>query len=174
MRRIVAGIAVVSAAAAGCGGDGGPAGPELTPLLLYEQSAAHYEAHATGADEVPANESRAQGVALLRLSADGSALHYRLIVANIENVQMAHIHVAPAGANGPVVAWLYPSAPPPSLIPGRTQGILAEGTITAASLVGPLAGADLADLVATIEAGGAYVNVHTSQFPGGEIRGQLP
>lgn len=174
MRRIAAGFAVFTAVAAGCTGDTEPAGPELAPLALYEQSAAHYQAHATGAAEVPANDSRAQGVALLRLSADGSALHYRLIVANIENVLMAHIHLAPAGANGAVVAWLYPSAPPPSLIPGRTQGTLAEGTITAASLVGPLAGASLADLVAAIESGGAYVNVHTSQFPGGEIRGQLP
>lgn len=174
MRRIAAGIAVVTAVASGCSGDAEPAGLELAPLAVYERPAAHYEVHATGAAEVPANDSRAQGVLLLRLGADGSALHYRLIVANIEDVLQAHIHLAPAGANGPVVAWLYPSGPPPVLLPGRTQGVLAEGTITAASLVGPLAGASLADLVDAIEAGGAYVNVHTSEFPGGEVRGQLP
>jgi hypothetical protein len=39
--------------------------------------------------------------------------------------------------------------------------------------VGQLAGATLADLVEHIVAGNAYVNVHTSQFPAGEIRGQI-
>ena len=72
-----------------------------------------------------------------------------------------------------IVAWLYPSAPPQQLIPGRSSGTLGEGTITAADLVGPLAGQRLSDLVAAIDAGNAYVNVHTSQFPSGEVRGQV-
>ena len=64
------------------------------------------------------------------------------------------------------------------------DGVLAEGTITAADLVGPLAGHPLSDLIDAIQAGNAYVNVHTNDgvaptntgpgdFPGGEIRGQL-
>ena len=88
-------------------------------------------------------------------------------------VTQAHIHMAAIGANGPVVAWLYPSAPPPVQLPGRTQGTLSEGSITAASLVGPLQGMTLADLVAAINAGNAYVNVHTTGIPGGEVRGQI-
>jgi hypothetical protein len=118
-------------------------------------------------------ESNARGQAVLQLSADGSELHYRLIVANIENVTQAHIHMAPRGANGAVVAWLYPDGPPTQLIPGRSSGILATGTITAASLVGPLAGEPLGSLVDAIAAGNAYVNVHTTQYPPGEIRGQV-
>ena len=98
---------------------------------------------------------------------------YKLNVANIENVTQAHIHAAPAGTNGGIVAWLYPSAPPSQLIPGRSQGTLGEGEITAASLVNALAGKPLSDLITLLQNGGAYVNVHTSQFPGGEIRGQV-
>jgi hypothetical protein len=47
--------------------------------------------------------------------------------------------------------------------------ILADGTFTAANV----SGISYADLVAAIRAGDTYVNVHTTQFPGGEIRGQL-
>ncbi len=121
----------------------------------------------------PPVESLATGVATFKLSDDGTELSYRLIVANIENVTQSHIHLAPAGANGGVVAWLYPSGPPAQLIPGRTDGVLATGTITSADLVGALAGASLDDLLAAMRSGGAYVNVHTSQYPAGEIRGQI-
>jgi hypothetical protein len=133
----------------------------------------NFRTHLSGAEEVPAVDTRAQGQAIFQLSKDGSELRYKLIVANIENVRMAHIHLAPAGENGPVVVWLYPSGPPPQLIEGRFSGVLAEGTLTAASLVGPLAGQTLADLIDEVVAGNTYVNVHTNQYPGGEIRGQI-
>ena len=86
---------------------------------------------------------------------------------------MAHIHLAPAGENGPVTVWLYPDGPPPQLIEGRFNGVLATGTITDDDLVGPLAGMTVADLVQRLENGMGYVNVHTAQNPPGEIRGQI-
>lgn len=133
----------------------------------------NFRAHLSGQEEVPRALTRAQGQAIFQLSRDGQALRYQINVANIENVTMAHIHLAPSGVNGPVAAWLVPAGPPPQLIPGRSQGVLAAGVIGAAHLVGPLAGQDLAQLIEAITAGGAYVNVHTSQYPGGEIRGQI-
>ncbi len=133
----------------------------------------NFRAHLSGDEEVPAVDTRAQGQAIFQLSRDGITLHYKLIVANIEDVLMAHIHLAPAGENGPIVVWLYPSAPPPQLIEGRFNGVLAAGAITAANLVGSLAGQTLEDLLAAIEAGETYVNVHTEAHPGGEIRGQI-
>ena len=56
--------------------------------------------------------------------------------------------------------------------------------ITAANLIGPLAGMEIADLIAELQSGNAYVNVHTNDgvdpantgpgdFPGGEIRGNF-
>jgi hypothetical protein len=133
----------------------------------------NFRAHLSGGQEVPENDSRATGQAVFQLSKDGTELSYKVIVANIENVTMAHIHLAPAGVNGPVVAWLYPSSPPAQLIPGKTNGILAEGTITSANLVGMLAGQPLSALVEAIKEGRTYVNVHTLQYPPGEIRGQI-
>lgn len=135
----------------------------------------NYRAHLSNDEEVFTVPvvSDAQGQALFQLSEDGAALDYKLIVSNIQNTRMAHIHQGAPGVNGPIIVWLYPDAPPFQLIPGRHDGILAEGAITASSLVGPMAGQTLADLVALIEAGNAYVNVHTDQYPGGEVRGQV-
>jgi hypothetical protein len=140
---------------------------------LSANGPSNYRTHLTGAEEVPAVETRAQGQAIFKLSADGTELHYKLIVANIENVTQAHIHVGAAGVNGPVVVWLYPDGPPPQLIEGRFQGVLASGTITADDLVGDLAGQPLSALIDHINAGNAYVNVHTLANPGGEVRGQI-
>jgi len=133
----------------------------------------NFRAHLSGDQEVPANESMATGEAVFQLSKDGMELSYKLIVANLDNIRMSHIHLAPAGVNGGVVVWLYPSAPPAMTIPGTTNGILAMGVITADNLTGALAGMSLSDLVEALKTGGAYVNVHTDQYPGGEIRGQV-
>lgn len=133
----------------------------------------NFRTHLKGENEVPAVETKAQGQATFKLSSDGTEIHYKLIVANIENVLMAHIHNAPAGQNGGVVVWLYPASPPPQLIDGRFQGVLAKGTITANDLVGSLQGETLDDLLEEIKAGNMYVNVHTDQNPAGEIRGQI-
>jgi hypothetical protein len=113
---------------------------------------------------------------VFKLSDDGSALHYTLIASNIENVLQAHIHLrvnADAGTGG-IVVWLYPDGPPAMLIPGRHDGVLAEGTITSANLVNALAGKEISDLVAALDSGLAYVNVHTTLNQPGEIRGNLP
>lgn len=133
----------------------------------------NFRAHHSGREEVPLNESRATGQAIFKLDRAGATLDYKLIVANIENVTQAHIHLAPAGANGGMLAWLYPDRPPAQLIPGWSNGVLATGAITADDLVGGLAGAEMRDLVAAMQSGCAYVNVHTSQFPDGEMRGQI-
>jgi hypothetical protein len=133
----------------------------------------NFTVHLTGDQEVPPKSTMAVGEAIFNLKNNGTELHYKLIVANIENVHMSHIHIAAPGTNGPVAVWLYPPGPPPVMIPGRFNGVLATGIITSANLVGPLAGMSLSDLMNNIINHNAYVNVHTEQNPGGEIRGQF-
>jgi CHRD domain len=143
----------------------------------------------SGAAEVPIRDTHARGAAIFQLNADGTEISYRLIASNIHNVTMAHIHLQnPGELTGGIVVWLAPSTQPGVQLPaggGRHDGVLATGTFDAGDLVGALAGGTLADLLDAIDEGIAYVNVHTNDgvapadtgpgdFPGGEIRGQLP
>lgn len=143
----------------------------IAPVLAAEASSTqrNFTAQLSGDEEVPAVDTQATGAAKFQLNKDGDELSYKLIVANIDKVSMSHIHLAPAGENGPVVAFLYNEAPSNE----RSDGVLAEGVITSADLVGPMSGMTISDLVAEIQAGNTYVNVHTTDFPGGEIRGQI-
>jgi hypothetical protein len=154
----------------------------LSAFALGDPPAArNFVTHLDGGQEVPERETIATGQAIFKLDKDGTQISYKLIVANIENVVAAHIHLGVAGVNGPVVAFLAGPFPPAR---GRVDGILAEGTITSANLVGPLLGMDLSVLVAAMRSGGTYANVHTDDgtapantgpgdFPGGEVRGQI-
>jgi CHRD domain len=147
----------------------------LTLLFAFVVSAqgTRFEAKLSGKNQTPVVNTPAHGVATFQLSADGKSLTYRLSVTDIENVSMAHIHMGPAGQEGPVVAWLYPSKPPAIVKKGKFTGVLARGTLTEADLVGPMQGKTIGDLVDQIKAGKTYVNVHTEKNPGGEIRGQI-
>ena len=128
-----------------------------------------FKAHLTGAQEAPTPvDTQAQGQIVLRLSKDGTELHYKLIVANIVDVTVAHLHLGVVGQAGPPVAFLFDGG-----ASGPVNGVLAEGTITAADLIGPLAGEPLSALVDALEDGDIYANVHTTDNPAGEIRGQL-
>jgi hypothetical protein len=181
--RILSGGAVaVSLLLLGCNDQSPvPTNPEATAATSSAspapatsvQTGRLFTAPVRGAAEVPPRESDAVGNAGFQLSLDGTRLRYVLLIGRLDNVTQAHIHLAPPGQNGPVVAWLYPSAPPAQPIPGEFNGVLGEGVITAANLVGPLQGQPFSALVDAIRAGNTYVNVHTQQWPGGELRSQI-
>ncbi len=154
----------------------------LASLALTAQPAPKvFTAHLDGGQEVPIRETLAQGQAIFKVTSDGNGVEFKVIASNIQNIVASHIHIGQAGTNGPVVAFLFGSVPPGG---GRTDGVLAEGTITSANLIGPLAGASMDTLLSAMRDGLIYVNVHTNDgvaptnegpgdFPGGEIRGQL-
>lgn len=120
----------------------------------------------SGANEIPARNSAGTGSAQVII--DGDRVHYALEIDDITNVFAAHIHTGAANVNGPVRVTFFNTAQSTALTVSEKH-ILADGTFTAENV----SGISYADLIAAIRAGTTYVNVHTVQFPGGEIRGQL-
>ena len=184
MRTRVFGVMLATAvAAAGSACSDAPSATQpaaiSVPLQVQTDAQAgtpdNHRTHLTGDAERPVpNDSKGQGQAIFQVNREGNEIQFKLIASNIENVTQAHIHCcANSEGTGGVVVWLYPAAPPQRLIPGRSDGVLAEGVITQSSLVGGLAGQPLSTLLDRIASGLAYVNVHTTQFPPGEIRGQI-
>jgi Cu/Zn superoxide dismutase len=140
----------------------------------------NFVATLSGDQEVPARDTQARGVATFKLREDGTALEFKVNVANLDNVFAAHIHCGGVGVNGPVGVTLFMGAP----AGGVVNGTLAEGAITAPDPGNGCGWADLAAVLAAMASGATYVNVHTNDgvaptdtgpgdFPGGEIRGQV-
>jgi hypothetical protein len=132
-----------------------------------------FSAKLTGASQLPEpTTSKATGELKLVISADGKKISYTLSVENISSPNGADMHLGPNTANGPSVVKLFPvhGASPKK---GDFSGVLAEGTITAGDLTGPLLGSPLADLIEQIRDSNTYVNVHTEANRLGEIRGQI-
>ena len=105
----------------------------------------------SGKNEVPPVDSKAAGSGTVTVNAD------KTVTAKITVTGMtataAHIHMAAAGANGPVIVPFTKTA---------------DNTFEAAP------GAKMTDeQYAAYKAGNTYVNVHTAKNPNGEIRGQL-
>lgn len=129
-----------------------------------------------GEEEVPPVDTKGTGLAKFQHRVGSGELGYKLISANIVGVTQAHIHCGSPGVVGPIVVFLF-GFDAAGVDP---NGILAQGTITPGDVI-PLPDspecpggiADFEDLIQRLQAGGAYVNVHTLVNPGGEIRGHI-
>src|SRR3977135_2203692 len=114
-----------------------------------------FKASLTGSGEVVTSDSSTPGTSLATgravfwMDERATAVHFRLEVHNITGVFQAHIHLNGAGVNGPVVGFPFQSATPT----GTVNGLLSQGTFTAADLIGPLTGHPLADLLTDIRSG---------------------
>jgi len=131
----------------------------------------------SGDEEVPPRVTDANGGLTVRLSDDGQTMYYTLVVKDIRDIVQAHIHMAAKGVNGSIIVWLFPSARANAVVlppnGGPVRELVYSGQFTAADFRSPFAGQPMSVLVDAIQAGNAYGNVHTTTFPGGEIRGQL-
>lgn len=130
-----------------------------------------YFAHLTPQEDV---ESDAWGLGVFQHRA--GELVFGLAVAELENTMMAHIHEDEP--LGPIAIWLHDfNTQSERLIEGSFTGALNAGTITdetiTAGRASEAASMTVADLLGKIDAGEAFVNVHTQANPGGEIAGQI-
>ena len=127
------------------------------PLLAAPATAAGGRPLATtltGAAEAPGpGDPDGSGTAMIRVNPGQREICWSLSVTGIAPATAAHIHIAPAGAPGPVVVGL--EAP----TSGSSSGCVAVDRSTALDII-----RNPADY---------YVNVHNTPYPGGAVRGQL-
>lgn len=136
-----------------------------------------------GYEEVPVVSTTGNGQFRATVTPAGDGFAYRLTYSALEgNVTQAHIHLGQPAVNGGISVWLCSNLNPPGNTPAGTQPCppppaTVTGTIGPANVVGPtsqgIAPGEMADLMRAMRAGVTYANVHTSLFPGGEIRGQV-
>jgi hypothetical protein len=150
---------------AGCGGDGadttaGPA-PERFVATL------------NGASVVPATTSTNTGTVTFESAPSDTVMAFTLSVGRMTGITQAHLHNAAAGANGPILVWLLPvngtAAQTPSV---ELSGTISLGNIEPSWVRGtPRLAMD--SVKALMRAGRLYVDVHSSAFTNGELRGQV-
>jgi hypothetical protein len=120
-----------------------------------------------GEFEVPPTSTNASGIAMFKNTEDN--IWYIINATNIENVTAAHIHSGILGENGPIVATLFDVDVPVE----KVNGTLNQGNLTDNMLEGPLFGKQLSDLTMNMHSNTTYVNLHSTDHPDGEIRGQI-
>ena len=122
---------------------------------------------------VPNVKTAATGGATFVLGKDGESIDYKLHVKNLENATMAHVHqVGDDGTPAAILVWIYPTTgEAPTLKEGKFSGTLAEGTLTADKLAGPMKGKPVKEVFEMLASGKAGVAVHTKQNAGGELWG---
>src|SRR5918996_63374 len=123
-----------------------------------------FEAELSGAHEVPPVTTEGEGEA--KFESDGSSVDFELKWDDLSTPAFAaHIHCGVTGMNGPVGVTLFAGSM-------GTEGEV-ESTFTGPDPGNACGWMDLADVLGEMATGGAYVNVHTTQHPGGEVRGQV-
>lgn len=160
----------------------------LSVLLLLSAARATQaetiQAELTGYEENPPVSTVASGQFRAAISRNDDAIAYELTYSGLEGtVTQSHIHFGQKSVNGSIVIWLCQTLTNPSPTPGTpacpSSGTV-SGNLTASDVIAAntpsqriLAG-ELAEVIAAIRAGAAYVNVHSTPLTtGGEIRGQI-
>jgi len=126
--------------------------------------------------EVPAISTGGTGSLAAMLDDGADTISYTLSYSGLEGAGtlFAHIHFGQRSVNGGVAAFLCGGGGKPACPAGSGT---VTGVIGAPDVIGPggqgISSSEIGELFAAIRAGRAYANVHTTTFPGGEIRGQI-
>lgn len=168
MRRLILSIAVVAWLSAS--------------VIVLGQGFKRISEILTGYEETPsAVSTTGNGTFKATISNDGSRIDWELSYNDLEGaVQQAHIHFGQKSVTGPISAFLCtnlgngPAGTQPCPAPPATI----SGTITAVDVTNlanerGISAGELDELVKAIRAGTTYVNVHSTRWPGGEIRSQI-
>jgi len=136
----------------------------------------------TGYEETPsAVSTTGNGTFNARISNDGSRIDWELSYNDLEGaVQQAHIHFGQKGVTGPISVFLCtnlgngPAGTQPCPAPPATI----SGTITAVDVTNlanerGISAGEFDELLNAMRAGVTYLNVHSTRWPGGEIRSQI-
>jgi hypothetical protein len=141
-----------------------------------------FTAQFRGVNETPSISTDASASLRVRIngSGDTGSIDYTLSYSGLRaDVTQAHIHLAQDRVAGGIMVFLCgtTSNPGPAGTPTCPQSGTVSGTVTAAGVVGPdaqgIASGQMGRVIQAIRDGAAYGNVHSTQFPAGEIRGQL-
>jgi len=143
-----------------------------------------FGARLLGREEVPSISTIAQGFFFATLNDAGTQLTYSLAYRDPESaVAQAHIHIGQTSVNGGIVLFLCTNLTPPAGVPlppacpNGPDFNFVGGTLTAANVTPVaaqgIASGEFAEVIHAMRGGFAYANVHTTTFPGGEIRGQI-
>lgn len=150
-------------------------------LLGQVSRPANFRAALEGYEEVPAVSTAAKGDFQATTDATDTQLTYMLQFTGLSAPStQGHIHFAAKGTNGGISIWLCGTTalpgPPGTPTCPETGGTVMR-TVTAADVVGPagqgITAGEFAEILAAMREGVAYANVHSGNFPGGEIRGQI-
>jgi hypothetical protein len=128
-----------------------------------------------GSHEVPAINSNGTATFKATIHPDGT-INFKVTFANLtSNAILSHLHFGEDHVAGGVMIFLCGGDSQPAC-PAATSGSF-EGTITAANVTGPagqgITPGDLASALRAVRQGASYANLHSANFPGGELRGQV-
>src|SRR3954447_16168784 len=120
------------------------------------------------ANETPPNPSPATGTATVVFDTVAQNLTYSVTYANLSAAATAgHIHAGAVGVAGPII---LPFDPNPTGTSGSVSGVFTAASLTNNSTSGINTFTDLFNAAMANE---LYANIHNSNYPAGEIRGQL-
>jgi len=147
-----------------------------TAMVSADSGRRDMKARLSGFQEVPAISTQGAGTLRLKANEGGTAIAFELSYANLEGgaVTAAHIHFAQPGVNGAPIAFLCGGGTKPAcpVAPATITGTIVPADILDASAQGIAAG-QFSEALRAMRAGVTYVNVHTTGFAAGEIRGRI-